>query len=190
MAVAQARATCYRPPALRRSHRSRARLAPVALAALGALLVAHAAAGGDSVGALRARNADLAAQSHTALLELYALDSQLDRARGDLGALQARAARVRAERAEAALRLAAARATLTHAQRDLGRNLRDLYEQDRPDPLAVLLGATSLEEVVAGFDGLSRSASATASVATQARTARRDVLELTATLAARQAQLD
>src|SRR5439155_22298696 len=109
-------------------------------------------AGGGYVGALRARNAELAAQSHSTLLELYALDSQLDRARGDLGTLQARAARVRAERAEAAARLAAARATLAHAQRDLGRNLTKLYEQDRPDPLAVLLGATSLEEVIVGFD--------------------------------------
>ena len=35
--------------------------------------------------------------------------------------------------------------------------LRELYIQGEPDPIAVILGATSLDEAMAGIDGLSRA---------------------------------
>lgn len=58
------------------------------------------------------------------------------------------------------------------AQFRLGQQLRILYEQDEPDPIAVVLGATSLDEVIEGLESISRTARATESVIEQARSAR------------------
>jgi cystine transport system substrate-binding protein len=74
------------------------------------------------------------------------------------------------------------------AQRRLGRQLRILYEQDEPDPIAVLLGATSLAEAIEGLESLSRTARATESVIEQARAARALVTRARTELAARVAR--
>ena len=58
------------------------------------------------------------------------------------------------------------------AQRRLGEQLRLLYEQDEPDPIAVVLGATSLDEAIDGLESISRTARATKGVVDQARSAR------------------
>jgi cystine transport system substrate-binding protein len=58
------------------------------------------------------------------------------------------------------------------AERRLGDELRYLYEQGEPDPVAVVLGATSIEEAIDGLDAVHRAARATRSVLDQARTAR------------------
>jgi flagellar motility protein MotE (MotC chaperone) len=97
------------------------------------------------VGQLRQREASLAAESRAAVVELYGLESSLAQARSDLARVESR---VRAlERTQASIRrlLNAARRTMAVAQRDLGDQLRYLYEQGVPDPIAVVLGATSLE---------------------------------------------
>ena len=112
------------------------------------------------------------------LLELYALDSRLDSARSRLAALDSTAARLSLERASVWLRLRAARRTLRRAQRALGAELRGLFEQERPDPLAVFLSATSLEDALDGMDDLARAASATESVIAQSQSARADVARL------------
>ena len=44
------------------------------------------------------------------------------------------------------------------AERRLGTQLRYLYEQGEPDPIAVVLGATSLEEAIDGLDAVHRAA--------------------------------
>src|ERR671936_2460867 len=141
----------------------RHRLLPVPVTVLvGALLaVSLAGSGGaDSTPALlqrahdlRAANTALAARSHAALLRLYSLDAQLARAQARLDALTAQAEAVRRERVLTAKRLRIARHDLAAAETQLGARLRQLYEQGQADdPLAVLLGARSLDDALAGLD--------------------------------------
>ncbi len=143
----------------------------------------------DSVSGLQAQGADLAARSRAALVELYSLDTRLEGARGELQRLQGEIASLDRERASAAHRLAVARRTLRVAERDLGLQLRTLYEANQPDVFSIVLGATSLDEALAGIEGLSRAAGATNQVIAQALGARRQVLRLTRILAAHHAQL-
>src|SRR2546428_9721276 len=93
------------------------------------LLCCHAGRAADSMPQLEANGHDLAARTHAALLELYALDSRVERARARLDALRAHAAELALERATALRQLAAARRTVSTAQTQLGIQLRALYEQ-------------------------------------------------------------
>src|SRR5204862_7001018 len=118
------------------------------------------------------------ARERTVVLELYARDSRLDSARGRLAALDSAAARLGRERTSVSFRLRAAGTTLGRAQRELGAALRALYEQERPDPLAVFLSADSLQDALDGVDDLARAASATESVIAQSQAARAEVARL------------
>ena len=112
-----------------------------------------------------------------ALLQLYAAQSSLTRAKNELAALEARAAELaRAERS--ALRQAdVVQRSLAASQRRVAVLLRDLYVQGAPDPIAVLLGATSLDEAMAGIEGLSRATAMNARLGSEAK-ARAHRLEL------------
>jgi 3D (Asp-Asp-Asp) domain-containing protein len=162
----------------------------VALAVLLSTLVLASVATADSVGGLRQQGSDLASRERAALLDLYVLDSRLDRARADLAAVGVRTAALERERTQARLELRAARRTLAVAQRQLGGQLRVLYEHEEPDVFAVILGASSLDELITGLDGLSRAAGATNAVIDQARAARAEVLRVSRTLAERHRTLD
>src|SRR2546423_14175885 len=139
----------------------RHRLLPVPVAVLvGALLaVSLAGSGGaDSAPALlqrahdlRAANTALSAHSHAALLRLYSLDAQLARAHARLDALTAQAETVRRQRVLTAKRLRIPRPDLAAAETALGARLRVLYEQGQTDPLAILLGAQSLDDALASL---------------------------------------
>src|ERR687886_2099545 len=108
----------------------RHRLLPVPVTVLvGALLaVSLAGSGGaDSAPALlqrahdlRAANTALAARTHTALLQLYALDSRLARAYARLDALTAQAEALRRERVLTEHRLHIARHDAATAEAQLG----------------------------------------------------------------------
>jgi 3D (Asp-Asp-Asp) domain-containing protein/peptidoglycan hydrolase CwlO-like protein len=143
------------------------------------LLVAGSPATGPAqapgVASLRERGAELARQSQDVVLELYALDSRLEQARADLARLDAHVAVLSRRQASARREYRAALETMANAQLQLGGELRRLYEQDDPDPIAVILGAQSLEEAIDGLDNVKRIAHATESVLDQARTARRRV---------------
>lgn len=138
---------------------------------------------------LRGESRGLAAQAQDALLELYALESDLARAERRLGALQARQEAL--ERAEdAALRrLAIARADAEEAERRLGSRLQTLYVEGEVDPLAVLLGAASLDEALSALDGLGRVASQDGTILRQVREARIDVRRAVRTLSERRAEV-
>jgi 3D (Asp-Asp-Asp) domain-containing protein len=139
------------------------------------LLLALPATGpaqGPGIGALEQKSAALAARSREAVLQLYALESRLQQARGDLARIDARAAALERQQESARLRYRAAQRTMAVAQFRLGRQLRILYEQDELDPIAVVLGATSLDEAIEGLESLSRTARATKSVVKEARAAR------------------
>jgi cystine transport system substrate-binding protein len=167
----------YGRAALRgRSHRL---IRAVLVALAGILLIAGLPATGPAqspgVTGLRARGAELARRSQAVVVELYALGSRLEQARADLARLDSRAAALARRQASARREYRAALETVANAQLQLGGQLRLLYEQDSPDPMAVILGASSLEEAIEGLDNIKRIANATESVLDQARTARRRV---------------
>jgi peptidoglycan DL-endopeptidase CwlO len=119
-----------------------------------AATAAAASTGGDRTRVLRLQVGSLGARAHSAELDLYALDSQLGAARSQLGSLAAQAAHLRIERQQLAIQVSATRRTLTVSQQQLATNLRLLYEQGEPDPLAVVLGAQSLDDAVTKLDAL------------------------------------
>jgi 3D (Asp-Asp-Asp) domain-containing protein len=140
--------------------------------------------------ALRAENTALAARTHDALLRLYALDSRLAQTRARLDGLTAQAARVRQERALTAKRLGIARHDVATAQAQLAQRLRDLYEQGQTDPLAILLGARSLDDAIAGIDDLNRAAQLDRRLIRETRAARAHQKAVALSLARRSATLE
>jgi 3D (Asp-Asp-Asp) domain-containing protein/septal ring factor EnvC (AmiA/AmiB activator) len=140
--------------------------------------------------ALRSGGDSLEARAHAATLELYALESELARARASLDSLAARRAAVAEERALAQRQLRIARAALRGSQDQLASLVRALYEDPHQgDPLAVLLAAESLDEAIAGLDGLSRAADESSRIIEQARASRVRLGALDRKLAARGAEL-
>jgi cystine transport system substrate-binding protein len=153
------------------------------------LLLGAALPGADGAGpgkrshVLRQRQAELSARSQTALLSLYALDSRLAQARGELARLQARAEALRAEQEQVRREVAIVEGNLRASQRLLGSHLRTLYEEGEPDAIAVVLGATSLDEAVTRLDELEQSARQGADAASDARDGRAKLRGLAARLA-------
>jgi cystine transport system substrate-binding protein len=133
--------------------------------------------------------APTAAPTSRALLGLYALESQLARARTQLADANAQvdalAARQRSTRAQ----LRFAEQTLMRAQTLLGERLRELYVVGQPDPLAIVLGASSLDEAMAGIEDLRRAASQNEATIVQTRRARRALRRLSGELEERETRL-
>jgi 3D (Asp-Asp-Asp) domain-containing protein/peptidoglycan hydrolase CwlO-like protein len=171
------------------------RPARVALAGL-AVVISLLASGGaraddpaSQAAALRTSNTGLAAKSHQVLLRLYWLQSRLAQSVQRLEALEKRSARLEQEQETAKRQLALARANMAVAHGQLGERLRQLYVDGDVDPLAVLLGAESLDEALSALDGLNRLAEQDQHIIeelTRARTALRNAL---ARVAARRAEL-
>jgi 3D (Asp-Asp-Asp) domain-containing protein/peptidoglycan hydrolase CwlO-like protein len=164
------------------------------LLALGSLVPGTVAA--DSASSIRERasqlsqqNADLAGRSRGAVLDLYALDSKLGLERAHLVALRIRTSEVRAERATAQQRLAVARHSLSAAQLALARRLQLLYEQGDSDPLAVVLGASSVDEALSRLDSVNRIADQDRLVIEQMRAAKGRLTGITRALEAREGEL-
>jgi 3D (Asp-Asp-Asp) domain-containing protein len=134
---------------------------------------------------LRQQRTGLAARSHTALLSLYALDSRLLQARSELAGLRSRADRLRLERDQVQQEVDVVAGNLKASQRLLGDRLRALYEEGEPDAIAVLLGATSLDDAVTRLDELERSARQGAQAATDAKDGRSKLQGLALELAGR-----
>jgi 3D (Asp-Asp-Asp) domain-containing protein/peptidoglycan hydrolase CwlO-like protein len=153
------------------------------------LLALPATSGADRVVRLRASRAALASREQAALLQLYALNTSLDRARGQLADVESALAAARRDRATARRQLRVARRTLALAQRSLGAQLRALYERDNPDVLAVIFGATSLDELITGLDDLNRTATSTRNVINQTRRARTEIAHLLGSLNQRASRL-
>jgi 3D (Asp-Asp-Asp) domain-containing protein len=136
-------------------------------------------------GSLRQQQAGLAARSHTALLSLYALDSRLARARSELAGLHNRSQGLELERERIQQEIQVVGGNLEASQRLLGDRLRALYEEGEPDAIAVLLGASSLDDAVTRLDELERSALLGARAARDARDGRAKLQGLGLELAAR-----
>lgn len=165
-----------------------------ALLLLVGLLPATVAA--DSVAGLRDRaaqlgrqNADLAARSRGVVLELYSLDSQLARERARLVELRIRTAEVKADLQDARQQLHVARHVLIVEQRSLARRLQLLYERGDPDPVAVVLGASSVADALGSLDSLDRIADQDRVVIAQTQGAKRRATALARALRAKERDL-
>lgn len=169
-----------------------ARLALVIAGGLAVLsIVAATGRGAQSrADSLRAQDASLAARSRGAVLELYALESALARARVEASAAAERVQELRRQRASVEAQLSVARRAFRISERRLGARLRDLYQNGRADPVAILLGSVSLQQALSTLEGLHRFASQDRSVIRQARSARAKLRVLARGLAAREAALE
>ena len=150
----------------------------------------------DSASTMRARafqltqlDTELAAKSRSALLDLYALDSRLARERARLVALRIRTSEVSAQRAAAQHSLAIARRSLAGSELALSRRLQQLYEQGDTDPIATVLGASSVDAALSSLDSLDRIADQDRQVILQTRSARKRLMTVTRALAARESEL-
>ena len=167
----------------------------VALAGLAVVAAVPVALGADSSSlraratALRAQDSSTAARAQAAVLTLYALETEVATARADAAAADARRASVGRERSSTRRQLAAARSSMRASERRLAELVRRLYEQNGTDPLAILLGAGSLDEALTGLDNLSRAAGENSLVLTRTRAARGRLARLDARLGRREAEL-
>jgi 3D (Asp-Asp-Asp) domain-containing protein len=161
--------------------------------AIGSLLVLFVAAPGgadpSSIRDLRQQNATLAERSHSAVVELYSLESRLREQQARVDSLRAQVDAVSAERASVRHRLALVRRVLRISQRNLGQRLVRIYEQGPPDSLAILLGAESLGDAITSLDHLHALAGQDKHMFLQARRARGSLVRLTQSLAAREDRL-
>jgi peptidoglycan DL-endopeptidase CwlO len=162
---------------------------------LAALASSLPAAGAEPAGRLRAQaeelrqaNQSLATQVASAQAELGTLDAQLESTRARLAKLRAQGERLARRQAEARTSLDVARAGLRVSQRRLADRVRALYEQGKPEPLAVILGAETLDEAVSGVEHLTRIADDDRQNIQRARSARKKLIALTAALAQREAE--
>jgi len=178
---------------VRRPARLQARLLALGACAIVISGAVAAAGGADTpfqrAGALRTTNATLAARAHAALLDLYSLDAQLSRAQAQVDALRARAAGLGRERDLVREEIAVAHKVLRVSQQQLALRLSTLYEQQDTDPLAVLLGAESLDAAITGLDDLSRSAEQNKRIAAESERAHHSLVHLSRTLAEREARV-
>ena len=128
--------------------------------AAGALVAAFSPAPAPALGGpaqtLRAHGTSLAQREQAALLDLYAAESQLARARATAATVGVQQAALAREQRSAARRAGIIRASLQAAQLRVGQALRDLYVQGQPDPIAIFLGATSLDQAIAAIDSAAR----------------------------------
>jgi 3D (Asp-Asp-Asp) domain-containing protein/peptidoglycan hydrolase CwlO-like protein len=115
-------------------------------------------------------------RAQQAVLELYALDSRLHAAQARVGFLTSEATRLRHDRKMLRSELAGARTMLAGTQRELAFQLRTVYEQGEVDPIAVVIGATSLGTGLRELDDLRRSVAEGNRVIADTRAAERRLL--------------
>ena len=167
------------------------------MAACGLLAgISAAAVGADTPSSLRQRadelrhaNATLSQQADNAILSLYALDAEFERTQARIAALDAASARIRSERASVRLRLHFAQRTLRVAERQLALRLHTAYEQGQTDALAVMLGASSIDDAITSLDDLNRTAQLDRRISADTRRARAALRRLAHTLARRDAEI-
>ena len=140
--------------------------------------------------ALSVRAQALDTRTHKALLDLYSIDSRLGTAQTRLAALQRESLRLRTAQRSLAQEVAAVRRTVAVSQQLLAEHLRALYEQGDVDPLAVVLGAQSLDDALTRLDDLKRVTDQSRQIAVETRRAQVRLVRLETTLAGRRAVVD
>jgi 3D (Asp-Asp-Asp) domain-containing protein len=146
--------------------------------------------GAETAPGLSSEAQSLRRAESAALLQLYAAESALAGAEADLRRLEARSAEL--ERTEQSARRQAeiVRRSLAASQVRIATLLRDLYVRGEPDAIAIVFGATSLDEAMTGIDGLQRATALNERLAAQAARRARLLVRVHAELASRRARLD
>lgn len=139
---------------------------------------------------LGAQATALGRSESSALLQLYAAESSLTRAQADLSRLEERSAQLSRAEQSARRRTEIVRRSLRASQERVAVLLRDLYVQGEPDPISVILGATSLDEAMAGIEGLSRATALNERLGIEAEQRARQLEQLRAHLAAKRESLN
>jgi 3D (Asp-Asp-Asp) domain-containing protein len=134
-----------------------------------ALLLGSTTGLADGARAPEARLAGLQSAKRSAVLELYALESSLARARATVAATDRRQRTLEDAHARARVRASVIRGSLAATQRRIATLLRRLYVEGSPEPVAVLFGARSLPAVLEGIDGLERATQLNRRLADEAR---------------------
>jgi len=161
-----------------------------ALVGAAALCAALASSGAATpVAKLRERQSALAAQQSAAALELYALETKLARADARLAALRAQRDAVESQLARLRVDLNVAWRAVYYAQEQLGARIRQLYENGHLDPVAILLGADSLDDALGDLEGLRSLAAGDRDLLAQVRHARDDLRRAKTRVRARAAAL-
>jgi peptidoglycan DL-endopeptidase CwlO len=137
---------------------------------------------------LRRANQSLSSETAAAQAELGTLEAQLTSTRARLAKLRRQGERLARRQARARAELRVARAGLRISQRRLADRVRTLYQQGKPEPLAVILGAETLDDAVSGVDHLTRIADDDRQYIHRARSARKRLATVTAALAQREAE--
>lgn len=171
----------------------RAGLVAASVAVLVALqLPAASGAGAPSLSKraqqLRSENAALAGQADAAWLSSVSLSTRLEQTRAALVRFQARTQSISARREEAQHSLRLARRTLKASQAALATRVRALYEQGDTDPMAVLVGATSVDDAINRIESLHRMASQDHAVIVEAKAAKTRLVAAAQRLASQEAQ--
>src|SRR5205814_4934543 len=95
---------------------------------------------------LTQENSAIASRSRSAVLTLYSLDSRLAQVQGQLASLRAEAGAIDRKAAATRRQLVIAKQVFAASQRALAARLRAVYGHGDSDPLAVVLGAHTLDE--------------------------------------------
>jgi 3D (Asp-Asp-Asp) domain-containing protein/peptidoglycan hydrolase CwlO-like protein len=149
-----------------------------------------AAGPANSVAGLRERANTLAARERAATLDLYAIESQLVQARSRLAQLSAQREAAETELRSLRIQLDVAWQSAFVAEERLASRIRQLYQSGGAvDPVAVLLGAQSLDEAISGLEGLRSVASGDRDIVLELRRARVQLTAAKRRIAARAAQL-
>jgi peptidoglycan DL-endopeptidase CwlO len=160
---------------------------------VGIVLPASGAGSGSSLRQqarrLTQENTAIAARSRASVLTLYALDSRLARTQTQLASLRSQAATLDRRRAETRRELAVAKQVFSASQRHLADRLRIVYEQGEADPLAIVLGAKTLDDAVSALETAKAATATDRTIVTQARRSRARYLGLQQRLAARAQKL-
>ena len=138
---------------------------------------------------LRAQADSLSRSEAAALLQLYAAESSLARAQADLARLDERSTELARAEHDARRQAAIVSRSLSASRERVATLLRQLYIQGEPDPIAVILGATSLDEAMAGIEGLSRATALNKQLALEAVHRQEQLRVLRARLANRRQDL-
>lgn len=164
--------------------------AALTLTAASAALAAPGTASRAGTSSTDPATQQLDARAHQALLSLYALDSRLQAWQSSVASLEQQATTLRQERASIGQELAAARASLATGRHRLAVALRALYERGNVDPVAVVLGATSLTKGLRRLEALSQVSAQSRQIVTATAAAQRRLLGSQRRLAVEQRKLE
>ena len=184
------RTFCYRPAPV---HGRQGRLAPLLAAIAAGVLVTTSTSspgGAETVPSLHAEAAQLRRAEQAALLQLYAGASSLTRARVEVERLETRSRGLAAAEEAARQQTEVVRRSLAASQERVARTLRELYVEEAIDPIAVILGAGSLDEAITGIESLRGAAEHNRGLVTEARRRAQRLRSSRAHLAERRRALD